>query len=98
VLVETLADTVVGVVTLQPLPMMHEDLLWGRISALVISEDCRGTGIGGALLREAERRGADLGMTRFEVTSGDQRTDAHRFYRTHGYAEPRACRFLKPCD
>ena len=65
-----------------------------RITAMVVTPEAQGRGIGRQLLREAERRARTGGAARLEITSGSQRTDAHAFYRACGYGDG-TVRFVK---
>jgi len=65
-----------------------------RITALVVSSDAQGRGLGRQLLRDAERRARVAGAARLELSSGSQRTDAHAFYRACGYGDG-TVRFIK---
>lgn len=65
-----------------------------RVTALVVSEDTQGQGIGRALLRDAERRARLGGAARLEITSASHRTQAHAFYRACGFNDG-ALRFVK---
>jgi GNAT superfamily N-acetyltransferase len=65
-----------------------------RITALVVTSEEQGRGLGRQLLREAERRARTGGAARLELTSGSQRTDAHAFYKTCGYGDG-TVRFIK---
>ena len=65
-----------------------------RVTALVVSDDARGHGVGRALLRDAERRARGAGAARLEVTSAGHRTEAHAFYRACGFTDG-AARFVK---
>ncbi len=65
-----------------------------RVTALVVSEDARGHGLGRMLMRDAERRARLGGAARLEVTSAGHRTEAHAFYRACGFSEG-AVRFVK---
>ncbi len=65
-----------------------------RITALVVTSQAQGRGLGRQLLREAERRARACGAARLELTSGSQRTDAHAFYRACGYGDG-TLRFVK---
>ncbi len=65
-----------------------------RITAMVVTPEAQGQGLGKQLLREAERRARAAGAARLEITSGSQRTDAHAFYRACGYSEG-TLRFVK---
>ncbi len=65
-----------------------------RITAMVVTPDAQGRGLGRQLLREAERRARVGGAARLEITSGSQRADAHAFYRACGYSDG-TLRFVK---
>ncbi|MFF0341357.1 GNAT family N-acetyltransferase [Kribbella sp. NPDC004875] len=72
----------------------------GRIVALVVSDRLRGQGIGRRLVEAAESFATRHGCIRMEVTSRDQRVDAHAFYQGRGYVDQRgtASRFLRDLD
>lgn len=65
-----------------------------RVTALVVSPDAQGAGLGRVLLRDAERRARGGGAARLEVTSAGHRTEAHAFYRACGFSDG-AARFVK---
>ncbi len=65
-----------------------------RVTALVVTANAQGLGIGRQLLSEAERRARVGGASRIELTSGAQRTEAHAFYRACGYKDS-SVRFVK---
>jgi GNAT superfamily N-acetyltransferase len=65
-----------------------------RVTALVVTPDAQGRGLGRQLLREAERRARTGGAARIELASGSQRTDAHAFYKACGYSDG-TVRFIK---
>lgn len=65
-----------------------------RITAMVVTAEAQGRGLGRQLLREAERRARVGGAARLEITSGSQRLDAHAFYRACGYSDG-TVRFVK---
>lgn len=65
-----------------------------RITALAVSAERQGEGIGHELLRAAESWARQAGATRIEATSAAHRQDAHAFYRACGYGEG-ALRFIK---
>jgi GNAT superfamily N-acetyltransferase len=67
---------------------------WGRLMGLVVDEPFRGRGIGRRLMERIEAWLRDHGATRLTLTSGKQRTEAHRFYRRLGYEET-GLRFVK---
>jgi GNAT superfamily N-acetyltransferase len=67
---------------------------WGRLMGLVVDEPFRGRGIGRRLMDRIEGWLRDHRATRLTLTSGNQRADAHRFYRHLGYEET-GLRFVK---
>ena len=93
-LVAELDAEVVGLVCLQVIPLFHLPEPLGRITALVISSKLKRHGIGRRLVAEAERLAWKQGCGRIEITSGDQRGDAHAFYEAVGY-EQVSRRFIK---
>jgi N-acetylglutamate synthase-like GNAT family acetyltransferase len=87
-------DSVVGCISVHTHELFHADGRLGRITSLVVGMGSRHLVIGSALVREAEMFSEVNGCIRVEVTSGDHRWDAHRFYLANGYAEDER-RFLK---
>ncbi len=85
---------VVGLLGFHLTPLLHVSGSLGRITALVVEEKFRGKGIGRQLVETAERWAWERDCTRIEVTSGEQRTQAHQFYRDLGYAVE-SQRFIK---
>lgn len=95
------ADGVVlGLVAVHLCPFFVSSDLSGRIMALVVSDQARGQGLGGRLVAAAESFAAGHGCVRMEVTSGDRRQDAHKFYRRRGYLDQTgmSSRFLRDLD
>ncbi|KVW05016.1 GCN5 family acetyltransferase [Burkholderia cepacia] len=86
VCVAILNGEIVGSISLHILPLFHAPGNLGRITSLVVDERHRGSGIGGALMADAQRWFERGRCVKLEVTSGDQRPDAHRFYAHHGFA------------
>lgn len=92
----------VGLVGAQPIgligghliPALHQPGNIGRITLLIVSENYRSMGIGSKLVGELEAWFFDNNCLRFEVTSGEHRDTAHRFYESCGYS-PSTSRFLK---
>jgi GNAT superfamily N-acetyltransferase len=89
-----------GVVAVHVCPFFEHAGSWGRIVALVVSDQARRQGVGGQLVAAAEAFAASRGCVRMEVTSADRRQDAHEFYLRRGYADQvgRASRFLRDLD
>ena len=75
----------VGVVTLHVMPVMHRAGPIGRLTAVVVDEPARGTGIGRALVAASEAILLERGCAMIEITSNRKRTDAHTFYEGLGY-------------
>ncbi len=59
-----------------------------QVMALVVSQESRGSGVGGRLLQAAEEWAAELGAFCVKLNSGnrEERMAAHRFYLNQGYA------------
>ncbi|MCL1634659.1 GNAT family N-acetyltransferase [Luteimonas sp. SX5] len=85
---------VCGLVALDFMYYLPLDTTTCRITALVVTSSAQGQGLGRQLLREAERRARVGGAARLELTSGSQRTDAHKFYKDNGYSDG-TLRFIK---
>jgi GNAT superfamily N-acetyltransferase len=75
----------VGLASFHCFPLIHEDSWLGRITSLVVAESQRGRGVGRRLVAATEEFAWASGCLRVEVTSGDHRPDAHRFYEHLGY-------------
>lgn len=58
---------------------------FAEIGGLVVAEECRGQGVGHALMAEAERWAAEHGYGEVCVRSNTIRHEAHRFYQALGY-------------
>lgn len=93
-LVARCGGVVCGLLSLDFMYYLPLDTTTCRITAMVVTPDAQGRGLGKQLLREAERRGRAGGAARIEITSGSQRTDAHKFYRDNGYSDG-TLRFVK---
>ncbi|MEX3671993.1 GNAT family N-acetyltransferase [Paraburkholderia phenoliruptrix] len=85
IFVATVHDKVVGSISLHVLPLFHAAGYLGRITSMVVDKHHQGAGIGSALIAAAERWFETVGCVKLEVTSGDHRPDAHRFYARHGF-------------
>lgn len=85
---------VCGLIALDFMYYLPLDTTTCRITALVVTLDAQGRGLGRQLLREAERRARAAGAARIELTSGSQREDAHAFYQACGYGTG-TVRFIK---
>ena len=70
----------VALMCLARLDVMHASGPVAYITALVITEDSRGRGLGRTLVHEAIRWARENGCERISVTSAEYRADAHAFY------------------
>ncbi|WP_163568166.1 GNAT family N-acetyltransferase [Fodinicola feengrottensis] len=86
-----------GLVAVHICPFFERAGSWGRIVALVVSDQARGQGVGTALVAVAETFATSHGCVRMEVTSADRRQAAHEFYRHRGYPDQagKSSRFLR---
>jgi ribosomal protein S18 acetylase RimI-like enzyme len=94
VLIAEEEGNILGLVAVHSYEMLHRPGRLGRITALVVSASSRGRGVGSQLLSAAESHLRALGCIKLEVTSGEQRSEAHEFYAARGYREQRV-RFVK---
>jgi len=83
-----------GLLGFHAIPLLHTIGALGRITALVVHPKLRGKGIGRRLVDVAEHFARDTHCERLEVTSGQQRHEAHRFYIGLGFS-PQSARFVK---
>lgn len=79
------AETLIGLCMLHQTRVLHRPRPLGRITALVVEEECRGQGIGRMLVTAAEDLFVRAGCGLLEVTSNLKRADAHAFYEALGY-------------
>ncbi len=88
VLVAAHDGTLAGFAVVHITPSLHRPAAVGRVTAIAVSPDAQGTGVGrDGLMHAAEEIVARAGSRRLEVTSGPTRAGAHAFYRRLGYAE-----------
>ncbi len=65
---------------------LHRAAPVAYLSALVVSSDARGQGLGRALVDAVSRIGAAWGCGTLELTSNDRRVHAHQFYSSLGFS------------
>lgn len=97
VLVAQDGDDIIGVISLHVLELFHQPGRLGRITSLVVDDAFRGQGVGAMLVSAADVFFAEQRCIRAEVTSGNHRAQAHKFYRQQGY-EPDERRLVKRYD
>ena len=76
---------VLGMIGLMVFPAFHRDGLHGYVTALVVDENARGSGIGAALLAASESWFKERGAKRVNLTTALYREEAHGFYERLGY-------------
>ncbi len=76
---------VVGVAGAMTGAAFHQDAPFARLLALVVDPAHRGRGAGAALVHAVEAWARERGAISIHLTTGNQRGDAHRFYRRLGY-------------
>ncbi|MFF3177092.1 GNAT family N-acetyltransferase [Streptomyces sp. NPDC057900] len=87
VLVLVDGDTVVGCLQATYIPGLGKHgAERALIEAVRIRPDRRGGGLGRELMERAVERAGRRGCALVQLTSGRQRTDAHRFYASLGFA------------
>ena len=67
--------------------LQHRGGRCAEIESVHVRSDVRSKGIGAALLRASEKFALTKDCYRIQLTSNNQRADAHRFYVANGYAQ-----------
>ena len=65
--------------------LQHRGGRCAEVESLHVHPDFRGQGLGARLLHAAVEAARQAGCYRVQLTSNEQRTDAHRFYRREGF-------------
>jgi predicted N-acetyltransferase YhbS len=86
---------VVGVGSVTRLILLHRTEPVALLSALVVSAEHRGRGVGRALVEASAQQAASWGCSSLELTSRDERAGAHRFYAGLGFDSP-SRKFVRP--
>lgn len=87
VMVAALDGRVVGLVAVTYAWLFHLDAPTARLMSIVVDEDSRGRGIGRRLVEASIDQARPWGCDRLELTSRLERSDAHSFYPTVGFAQ-----------
>ncbi|ENA27480.1 hypothetical protein HMPREF1487_09136 [Pseudomonas sp. HPB0071] len=85
---------IVGVAIVHIMNPLHVKASWALLSALVVDDKHRSSGLGACLLTAAEEFAAQQGCSQLELSSNSARNRAHLFYERNGYQEKRL-RFVK---
>lgn len=85
VLVVETDGVVQGLAVVHRMVTLHRSAV-AYLSALVVSRDARGLGLGRALVDAVSRIGAEWGCATLELTSNDRRVHAHKFYESLGFS------------
>ena len=86
VLVAEAAEVVVGVCQLIVFRhLQSRGGLCAEVESVHVHPDWRGHGIGSTLMRHAIDKASQLGCYRIQLTSNNNRSDAHRFYGALGF-------------
>lgn len=97
VLVVEQSGRVAGFAVVHRMLTLHRTSPVAYLSALVVSSDARGLGLGRALVDAVSEIGAGWGCGTLELTSNDRRLHAHRFYTSLGFtSESRKFRRVIP--
>ena len=94
IFVADVSGSVVGLVGAYLVEALEFTGAYGRLTGMVVDEKWRGRGIGRLLMERIERWLREQGARMLILTSGNQRAEAHRFYRRLGYTET-GLRFAK---
>lgn len=76
---------VIGLCAVDFTSVIHRSSEVGRIITLVVLRDYRKLGVGQRLVAHIEKIIASKGANRIEVTSAEERRQAHNFYESLGY-------------
>lgn len=94
ILVAEVSGEPVGVAVLHLAPFLHEGGHRARLTALVVDRNVRSRGLGALLLDACEEAAREMGSSALELTTREERRDAHRFYERQGYRHT-ARRYVK---
>jgi len=95
VLVAVAGERPLGLIALHWTPMLHLAAPVARITALIVRDDARGTGVGRQLVHAGAALARNAGCDQVELTTVLHRTDAQAFYRSMGFTES-SVRLVRP--
>ena len=96
VIVAELDGRIAGLCGVQCVVSTAEGAFSGMVEDLVLFPECRGLGLGGLLLDEAEKWAAAQGATRMQLNCDDKNDRAIGFYRKHGWGKTHLFNYFKP--
>lgn len=78
---------IIGLVSIMLLPRLNRTKLELYIPELVVSKDNRGLGVGKSLMKSCINTAKKKKCFRIRLESGNQRKDAHKFYKKIGFEQ-----------
>jgi GNAT superfamily N-acetyltransferase len=87
-------ERVIGLAAVHVMSILERDDPIARVTAMVVDESARGSGVGSALLERLEERARAEGCDRIDLTTRYEREGAAAFYRRMGF-EDTSHRFVK---
>jgi N-acetylglutamate synthase-like GNAT family acetyltransferase len=94
VLVALEGERMVGLASVHVMPVLERDDPTARITAMVVDEPARGSGVGRLLLEQLEKQARSEGCARIYLTTRYEREGAAAFYRRMGFQDT-SLRFVK---
>jgi ribosomal protein S18 acetylase RimI-like enzyme len=88
---------IVGLAAVHVMSILERDHPIARITAMVVDDRVRGSGVGRALLEHLEQRARAEGCDKIDLTTRHERQEAAAFYRRMGF-EDTSLRFIKDLD
>jgi ribosomal protein S18 acetylase RimI-like enzyme len=88
---------IVGLAAVHVMSILERDHPIARITAMVVDDRVRGSGVGRALLERLEERALAEGCDKIDLTTRHEREEAAAFYRRMGF-EDTSLRFVKDLD
>jgi GNAT superfamily N-acetyltransferase len=90
-------ESVVGMAAVHVMSVLERDDPIARVTAMVVNDGARRSGVGTALLERLEERAHAEGCDKIDLTTRYEREDAATFYRRRGFADT-SLRFVKELD
>ncbi|TBR09999.1 MAG: GNAT family N-acetyltransferase [Candidatus Nitrosotenuis sp.] len=87
IIVSECNSKIIGLVSIMLLPRLNRTKLELYIPELVVSEDHRGLGVGKSLIKSCVNIAKKKKCFRIRLESGNQRKDAHQFYKKIGFEQ-----------